>query len=254
VTGWKVGWAIAPPHFTTALGTIHQFDCFTHGTPLQEAIAVAFEQAEVCAHNTFHIPHSTFTAFLNRVRRCVCVCGGVYVRWCEQEKNYFPDLKQMYWRKRDKLVTTLRDCGLAPVVPKGSYFVMADTSSIPSSVFMGKGKAEPGIGGNGPKEETRDYQFCRWLTRELGTTPARVSCVVWRVACVVSCRIPCVVGVLRGGACAAGVGAIPPSAFFSKENAHIAENFVRFTFCKRDEVLDAAATKLHKLRDLSAAQ
>lgn len=178
VTGWKVGWAIAPPHFTTALGTIHQFDCFTHGTPLQEAIAVAFEQAE--------------------------------------EKNYFPDLKQMYWRKRDKLVATLRDCGLAPVVPKGSYFVMADTSSIPSSVFMGKGKAEPGIGGDGPKEETRSYQFCRWLTRELG------------------------------------VGAIPPSAFFSKENAHIAENFVRFTFCKRDEVLDAAATKLHKLRDLSA--
>ena len=100
---------------------------------------------------------------------------------CEQEKNYFPDLKQMYWRKRDKLVATLRDCGLAPVVPKGSYFVMADTSSIPSSVFMGKGKAEPGIGGDGPKEETRDYQFCRWLTRELGTTPARV------VSCVVSC-------------------------------------------------------------------
>jgi aspartate/methionine/tyrosine aminotransferase len=189
VTGWKVGWAIAPPHFTTALGTIHQFDCFTHGTPLQEAIAVAFEQAEVCGtrstqHSTFHtIPH-TFNAFLNRVRVRWCVSC---VR-CEQEKNYFPDLKQMYWRKRDKLVATLRDCGLAPVVPKGSYFVMADTSSIPSSVFMGKGKAEPGIGGDGPKEETRDYQFCRWLTRELGTAPAcRVS----------SCRVVCVV--CRGG-------------------------------------------------------
>jgi hypothetical protein len=95
-----------------------------------------------------------------------------------QEKNYFPDLKQMYWRKRDKLVATLSDCGLAPVVPKGSYFVMADTSAIPSSVFMGKGKAEPGIGGDGPKEETRDYQFCRWLTRELGTS-------------YTSCCLPC---------------------------------------------------------------
>jgi kynurenine aminotransferase len=48
-----------------------------------------------------------------------------------------------------------------------------------------------------------------------------------------------------------GVGAIPPSAFFSKENAHIAENFVRFTFCKRDEVLDAAAAKLRALSSSS---
>jgi len=176
VTGWKIGWAIAPPHFITALGMIHQFDSFTHGTPLQEGIAVAFEQA--------------------------------------QEKNYFPELKQMYWRRRDKLVKTLLDCGLAPVTPKGSYFVMADTSSVPSSLFMGKGLAEPGIGGDGPKEETRDYQFCRWLTREIG------------------------------------VGAIPPSAFFSKENAHIAEKYARFAFCKREDVIDAAAEKLQKLRKL----
>lgn len=47
-----------------------------------------------------------------------------------------------------------------------------------------------------------------------------------------------------------GVGAIPPSAFFSKENAHIAENYVRFAFCKRDNVIEAASGRLQRLRDL----
>jgi len=140
----------------------------------------------------------------------------------------------MYLRKRDRLVKALDHCGLKPVVPKGSYFVMADTSSIPSSAFMGKGKAEPGIGGSGPKEETRDYQFCRWLTRELGTFclcfPRSFMMLIQRVAMI------------------SGVGAIPPSAFFSRENAQIAENYVRFTFCKQDEVLEAAADKLEQLR------
>ena len=39
VTGWKVGWAIAPPPLTNALRAIHQFVTFTNSVPFQEALA-----------------------------------------------------------------------------------------------------------------------------------------------------------------------------------------------------------------------
>ncbi|ORZ32972.1 putative aminotransferase [Catenaria anguillulae PL171] len=45
-----------------------------------------------------------------------------------------------------------------------------------------------------------------------------------------------------------GVAAIPPSSFYSRENAHLAENLARFCFCKTDETLDEAVAKLEALR------
>lgn len=38
-TGWKIGYCIAPPAFTTAFRRIHQFLCFTVNTPAQHALA-----------------------------------------------------------------------------------------------------------------------------------------------------------------------------------------------------------------------
>lgn len=38
-TGWKIGYCIAPPAFTTAFRRIHQFLCFTVNTPGQYALA-----------------------------------------------------------------------------------------------------------------------------------------------------------------------------------------------------------------------
>ena len=45
-----------------------------------------------------------------------------------------------------------------------------------------------------------------------------------------------------------GVATIPPSAFFSPNHKHLAENHVRFAFCKSDETLEQAAEKMAKLR------
>lgn len=45
-----------------------------------------------------------------------------------------------------------------------------------------------------------------------------------------------------------GVATIPPSAFFSPNHKHLAENHVRFAFCKSDETLERAAEKMAKLR------
>jgi kynurenine--oxoglutarate transaminase/cysteine-S-conjugate beta-lyase/glutamine--phenylpyruvate transaminase len=59
-----------------------------------------------------------------------------------------------------------------------------------------------------PDGVPRDWALCRWLAKE------------------------------------AGVLAIPASAFFSKENKHLGENYVRFAFCKSDETLRLAGDKL----------
>ncbi len=45
-----------------------------------------------------------------------------------------------------------------------------------------------------------------------------------------------------------GVATIPPSAFFSPEHKYLAENHIRFAFCKSDETLEQAAERMVKLR------
>jgi aspartate/methionine/tyrosine aminotransferase len=49
VTGWKIGWAIAPPAVTAAIRGVHQFVTFCTSTPFQEAAAdaIAFADAHV---------------------------------------------------------------------------------------------------------------------------------------------------------------------------------------------------------------
>ncbi|KAH6967772.1 pyridoxal phosphate-dependent transferase [Ilyonectria sp. MPI-CAGE-AT-0026] len=44
-----------------------------------------------------------------------------------------------------------------------------------------------------------------------------------------------------------GVAAIPPSEFYLPENAHVAENYLRFAVCKEDAVLEQAKEKLRGL-------
>ncbi len=99
VTGWKIGWAIAPPHLAHAVTMAHQWIPFAVATPLQEAVAVALEQAE--------------------------------------ERDYFAELRSMYQAKRDLLLNALDDVGLMPMTPDGSYFIVVDTSKLPVGVAPG---------------------------------------------------------------------------------------------------------------------
>jgi len=92
VTGWKIGWAIAPRHLAHAVLMAHQWIPFAVTTPLQEAVAAAFEQAEA--------------------------------------RGYFVDLAAMYSAKRDKLAAALAGVGLTPVIPQGSYFILVDTAHL----------------------------------------------------------------------------------------------------------------------------
>ncbi|GAB1421898.1 pyridoxal phosphate-dependent aminotransferase [Anaerolineales bacterium] len=45
-----------------------------------------------------------------------------------------------------------------------------------------------------------------------------------------------------------GVACIPTTAFFTPEHHHITDQFVRFSFCKTDELLALASTRLAKLK------
>ena len=92
VTGWKIGWAIAPAPIAHAIFMAHQWIPFAVATPLQEAVAVALETAG--------------------------------------QQDYFAKLRAMYQRKRDKLLTALQRSGLRPTTPDGSYFILFDTTSL----------------------------------------------------------------------------------------------------------------------------
>jgi L-glutamine---4-(methylsulfanyl)-2-oxobutanoate aminotransferase len=90
LTGWKIGWAVAPPELTAGVRAAHQFLTFATATPLQHAAAVA----------------------LNAPR------------------SYFDDLVASYRAKRDLLAEGLDEIGLKVFVPEGTYFMMADHSSL----------------------------------------------------------------------------------------------------------------------------
>jgi aspartate/methionine/tyrosine aminotransferase len=87
VTGWRVGWAIAPPRLTGAIRKVHDFLTVGAAAPLQEAGVAAMR-----------LP------------------AGYYRRLAED-----------YRQRRDLLCAALDKLGLAPMVPDGAYYVMCDT-------------------------------------------------------------------------------------------------------------------------------
>ena len=92
VTGWKVGWAIAPPPLTAAIRAVHQFVTFTNSAPFQEALADVLPVAV--------------------------------------ENGYYAALRADYARRRDLLSQVLSGAGLAPLVIGGAYFLLTDIAPL----------------------------------------------------------------------------------------------------------------------------
>lgn len=44
-----------------------------------------------------------------------------------------------------------------------------------------------------------------------------------------------------------GVAGIPPGSFYSDAHRHLADNYIRFSFCKTDDVIDAGMERLQRL-------
>ena len=90
VTGWRVGWAVAPPHLTAAIRKVHDFLTVGAAAPLQEAGAVALS-----------LPPS-----------------------------YYEKLAADYRIRRDVLLGGLRAAGFRCFVPRGAYYIMTDVSAF----------------------------------------------------------------------------------------------------------------------------
>jgi aspartate/methionine/tyrosine aminotransferase len=90
VTGWRVGWAIAPPEITSAIRKVHDFLTVGAAAPLQAAGAFALS-----------LP-----------------------------REYYAELQAGYQRRRDFTVGMLREAGFRFTDPDGAYYVMTDVSAF----------------------------------------------------------------------------------------------------------------------------
>jgi aminotransferase len=90
VTGWRIGYAIAPPALTAGIRKVHDFLTVGAAAPLQEAGVTALS-----------LPDS-----------------------------YYRGLADLYRAKRDRFVPVLERAGFRCFPPAGAYYVMADVSAI----------------------------------------------------------------------------------------------------------------------------
>jgi len=100
VTGWRVGYIIAPPAITGAIRKMHDFVTVGAPAPLQEAGVTALR-----------LPDS-----------------------------YYVELARHYQERRDRVMKMLGDAGLNPMLPKGAYYIICDISSwgYPNDVEFAK--------------------------------------------------------------------------------------------------------------------
>ena len=90
VTGWRVGYAIGPPHLTEAIRKVHDFLTVGAAAPMQEA----------------------------------------GVRALALPPGYYSELARAYQRRRDLLVEGLHAAGFECFTPRGAYYIMADISPL----------------------------------------------------------------------------------------------------------------------------
>lgn len=89
-TGWRIGYAIAPPEITGAIRKVHDFLTVGAPAPLQTAAAVGM-------------------AF---------------------DAEYYNDLAQGYRERRDLLCNALTEAGFTYSLPEGAYYVLAGFSPL----------------------------------------------------------------------------------------------------------------------------
>ncbi|HEU5305084.1 MAG TPA: aminotransferase class I/II-fold pyridoxal phosphate-dependent enzyme [Gemmatimonadales bacterium] len=92
VTGWRVGWILAPAGLTEAIRKVHDFLTVGAPAPLQEGVATALDGLD---------------------------------------RSFYEGLAEAYRARRDLLYRALRDSGFACVPPEGAYYILTDFSGIP---------------------------------------------------------------------------------------------------------------------------
>lgn len=90
MTGWKVGYCVAPPAISAELRKVHQYLTFSVNTPAQLALADMLRE----------------------------------------DPTHYRELPTFYQRKRDVLVNALRDSRLEILPCEGTYFLLIDYSAV----------------------------------------------------------------------------------------------------------------------------
>ena len=90
ITGWRLGYVIAPPEFIAGARKVHDFLTVGAAAPLQEAAIAGLELPDA----------------------------------------YYDSLAALYTRKRDLFLGGLRAAGLKFTEPEGAYYVMVDVSEF----------------------------------------------------------------------------------------------------------------------------
>ncbi len=106
MTGWKIGTVCAPAPICSAVRTAHQYVIFAVATPFQHAMIKGYEAPD----------------------------------------SFYRELTEFYTKKRDFMARILKEQGFKIVMPKGSYFIMADFTNF---------------GFN------NDIEFCKYLTTQI---------------------------------------------------------------------------------------
>jgi len=99
VTGWRVGWAIAPPEPTAAIRKVHDFLTVGAAAPLQQAGAIALKSPQ----------------------------------------SYYDKLAMDYAVRRERLLKILTAAGFKVYKPLGAYYIMTDIAHFvfPSDKYPG---------------------------------------------------------------------------------------------------------------------
>jgi aspartate/methionine/tyrosine aminotransferase len=91
VTGWRIGWIIAPPGLTEAIRKVHDFLTVGAPAPLQEGVAAALEALD---------------------------------------DEFYRGLADAYRARRDLLHPALVQAGFLCSLPEGAYYILADFSPL----------------------------------------------------------------------------------------------------------------------------
>lgn len=90
ITGWRLGYIIAPPHIIDVAKKVHDFLTVGAAAPLQEAAVTGLQFPD----------------------------------------SYYQELQQKYTAKRDLFLKGLNDIGIAHTVPQGAYYILLDISEF----------------------------------------------------------------------------------------------------------------------------
>lgn len=148
VTGWRVGWTLAPPDVTGAIRKVHDFLTVGAAAPLQAAAAAALS-----------LPAS-----------------------------YYEGLATTYRAKRERLMGILTTAGFRCIQPRGAYYIMTDVSGFGFSDDVALARhlvTEVGVasvpgssfyrGGDGGRQQLR-FCFCK---KEETLTAAEARLAAW---------------------------------------------------------------------------